>query len=168
MPDFISIHPYEINENVFSALGKNWMLITAGTKEKYNTMTASWGGMGVIWERNVCWCVVRPTRFTYQFMNSSEYFTLSFFEDNYRDVLELCGSTSGKEVDKVKKTGITPIFSHNGGIYFDEARLVFECKKLYFQDLNPAAFVGDEIEKFYPNKDYHRLYVGEIKDCLRK
>ncbi len=161
-----SVRPEEINDNVFSLIGADWMLITAGTMESYNTMTASWGGMGVLWNKNVCFCFVRPTRHTYSFMEKSECFTLSFFTEKYRKVLNYCGSHSGKDVDKVKETGLTPVKSASGAVYFAEARLVMECGKMYFQDIDPSHFLKSGIDGLYPQKDYHRMYIGEILNCL--
>jgi flavin reductase (DIM6/NTAB) family NADH-FMN oxidoreductase RutF len=167
-PVFTVTDPETITDNPFKLIGSDWMLITAGSRESFNTMTASWGGMGVIWNKKVCFCVVRPTRHTRLFTDISSYFTLSFFEERYREVLNYCGTHSGKDVDKIKETRLTPLFGDNT-IYFAEARLVFECKKLYYQDINPANFLDPTIDnRNYPLKDYHRLYVGEIVSCLVK
>lgn len=95
-------------------------------------------------------------------------FTLSFFAKEHRDALNFCGSHSGRDVDKVQKTGLTPAFTENGSVYFSEARMVLECAKLYSQNLDPAAFLDPKIEKNYPQKDYHRLYIGEIIQCMAK
>lgn len=162
---FKSIEPEKITGNTFKLIGTDWMLITAGTTDHYNTMTASWGGLGILWNKKVCFCVIRPSRYTYQFMEQTDKFTLSFFDDKYRDVLKFCGSRSGRDVDKVNATGITPIEGTTGAVYFAEAKLVMECKKLYFQDLNPDNFLEADIEKNYNHKDYHRMYIGEIIKC---
>jgi flavin reductase (DIM6/NTAB) family NADH-FMN oxidoreductase RutF len=160
------IDPTAIIDNVFALIGDKWMLITAGTKEAFNTMTASWGGMGVIWGKKVCFCVIRPGRHTYSFMESANDFTLSFFGESHRKALTYCGSHSGRDVDKVKETGITPVFSDKG-IYFAEARIVFCLRKLYYQDIDPTHFLDPAIDStHYPLKDYHRMYVGEITNCL--
>jgi flavin reductase (DIM6/NTAB) family NADH-FMN oxidoreductase RutF len=160
------IDPTKLADNVFELVGNQWMLITAGGEKAFNTMTASWGGMGVIWGKNVCFCVVRPGRHTYQFMESSDRFTLSFFGKDYRGILTYCGSHSGRDVDKAKETGLTPVFDDNG-IFFAEARLVVCCRKLYFQDIDPSRFVDRTIDvTHYPMKDYHRMYIGEITSCL--
>lgn len=158
----------QIKDNPFKLIGSDWMLITAGTGRKFNTMTASWGGLGVLWKKDVCFCFVRPTRHTYNFMEESDCFTLAFFDEKYRDVLNFCGSKSGRDVDKIAATGITPIEETAGAVYFKEARLVLECKKLYFSDFDPKNFLDDDIHKNYQAKDYHRLYIGEIKRCLLK
>jgi len=154
----------DLKDNVFKAIGDDWMLITAGTMDKYNTMTASWGMMGVLWGRDVCACFIRPVRYTYEFIEKSEYFTLSFFEKSYKNALAFCGSKSGRDYDKAKETGLTPR-SLEQGVFFDEARLVLLCRKIYFDDFKPAHFMDPAIEANYPNKDYHRMYIGEIVKC---
>lgn len=165
---FIEIKPEQFTDNTFKLIGSDWMLITAGTLDSYNTMTASWGGFGILWNKNVCFCVVRPTRHTYNFIEKSGAFSLSFFDDKYRKALQFCGSHSGRDVDKAASTGLTPVAGDNGTVYFNEARLVIECKKLYFQDIDPKNFMDIALDKNYPLKDYHRMYIGEIsKSFLR-
>jgi len=167
MEKFNEIRCEELTDNPFKLVGSDWMLITAGTPDAFNLMTAAWGGLGVLWQRNVAFCFVRPTRYTYGFMEKSDRFTLSFFADEYRNMLNFCGSRSGKDVDKVAETGLAPVFE-NGFVYYDQARLVFQCRKLYAQDLMPDAFLDPRINDLYPLKDYHRMYVGEILKCLRR
>jgi len=162
MNSLFEIQPEKLNENVFQLLGKDWMLITAGTIDAYNTMTASWGGMGVLWNRNVCYIVVRPQRHTFSFLEKNDYFTLSFFHEKYRDVLKFCGARSGRDVNKAAETGITPMETGNNAVYFGEARIVIECKIIYYQDINPNNFIDPSIAKNYPQEDYHRMYIGEI------
>jgi flavin reductase (DIM6/NTAB) family NADH-FMN oxidoreductase RutF len=159
--------PEEIRDNPFKLIGKDWMLITAGTKDAFNTMTGAWGGMGILWERKVSLCVVRPTRYTYEFMEASKVYTLSFLEEQYRDILTYCGTRSGRDVNKVADTGLTPVFDRHA-VYFAEARLVLVCRKLYYQDILPDHILDPAIEEFYPLKDYHRMYVGEITACLER
>jgi flavin reductase (DIM6/NTAB) family NADH-FMN oxidoreductase RutF len=166
--DFELLAPLKVDDNVFKLIGQDWMLITAGNLDSFNTMTASWGGMGVLWNKKVCFCVVRPTRYTYNFMEKSDYFTLSFFTEKYRSVLNFCGTHSGKEINKIEKTGLTPVEGSKGVVFFDEARLVIEARKIYFQDLNPENFLDDSIDDNYPEKDYHRLYLGEIIRVWKK
>jgi flavin reductase (DIM6/NTAB) family NADH-FMN oxidoreductase RutF len=162
---FQEIKPEQLTDNPFKLIGADWMLVTAGTAESFNTMTASWGGLGVLWERKVCFCFIRPTRYTYEFIERSENFTLSFFEERYRKALTYCGSHSGRDTDKVKEAGLTSR-QEGGFVYFGEARIVLACRKIYFQDISPSRFLDPTIEGMYPQKDYHRMYVGEIKKCL--
>lgn len=166
---FNKIEPGEIEGNPFKLIGADWMLITAGGSDSYNTMTASWGGMGVFWNRNVVWCVIRPQRYTYEFMEKADTFTLSFFDEEYRDALMVCGTKSGRNIDKAAETGLTPVDGNlDGTTAFKEARLVIECRKIYFQDLVPRNFVDPSIDENYPQKDYHRMYFGEIVNCWVK
>lgn len=166
--EFETIDPAALPDNPFELIGEKWMLITAGSRKGFNTMTASWGGMGVLWARKVCFCVVRPGRHTHRYMEDEGSFTLSFFDEPFRDILTYCGSHSGRDVDKAKETGLIPVFG-SGGVYFAEARLVFSCRKLYYHDFDPTHFLDEAIDKtHYPLKDYHRMYIGEIKTCLAK
>ena len=167
MEKFIEMNPEEIRENPFRLIGKEWMLITAGTRDSFNTMTGAWGGLGVLWDKRICFCVIRPTRYTYEFMEKAAFFTVTFLEEQYRDILTYCGTRSGRDVNKVTDTGLTPIFDRDV-VYFSEGRLVLVCRKLYFQDLAPDHFVDPVIEGFYPLKDYHRIYVGEVTACLKR
>ena len=164
--EFRKADVFGIKENVFKLLDKDWMLITAGTGESFNTMTASWGGFGIMWGKPVAHCVIRPQRYTREFMEKSTHFTLSFFDEKYRKALNLCGAKSGRSVDKVKETGLTPVRAESGAVYFAEARMVFECRKIYFSDFDPKNFLDPAIAKNYSSKDYHRLYMGEILSCL--
>ena len=164
---FTQIEPVQIGDNVFKLIADDWMLITAGTAKSFNTMTASWGGLGELWNKKVCFVFVRPTRYTYEFMESSSHFTLCFFEEKYRSLLDFCGNNSGRDVDKMAWTGLTPVERPSGAIYFNEARLVFECRNIYYQDITPEKFLDPKLDLNYPKKDYHRMYVGEIVACLR-
>ncbi len=166
MSAFVPIKPEDIRDNVFKLIGSDWMLITAGTRDFFNMMTASWGGLGVLWNKNIAICFIRPQRYTYDFMERSEHFTLSFFGEAYREALNLCGSKSGRQVDKAAATGLTAVVGETGAVYFAEARLVLECRKIYFQDLDPTHFLDLSIHKNYPSRDYHRMYLGEIVRCL--
>ena len=163
----IRIRPDEINENVFRLIDKEWMLITAGQKEHYNTMTASWGGFGILWHDPVAFIFVRPQRYTYEFLEQYDEYTLCFFDEGYRKALNYCGSHSGREGDKALATGLTPLATPNGNIYFKQGRMVIECRKIYFNDIEPLNFRDDHIEKNYPKKDYHRMYIGRIINCWR-
>jgi len=165
--DFRSVDPKSLTDNAFSLVGDECFLLTAGNQERWNTMTAGWGGLGVLWRKNVVFTYVRPQRFTYEFMNDADLFTCSFFDPSLKRVLDYCGSHSGREGNKANACGITPMFSERGGISFKEARLVFECRTLYRQDLAPELFLDTKLrEQIYPQKDYHRLYVGEILEAL--
>jgi flavin reductase (DIM6/NTAB) family NADH-FMN oxidoreductase RutF len=162
MEGYISITSNELVINPFKLIGKDWMLITAGSIDKFNTMTASWGGLGVLWNREVATVFVRPSRYTYEFIEREKLFTISFFEETHRKALNICGSKSGRDVDKVRETGFHPIETSKGSVSFSEAVTVIECSKLYTQDLDPSRFLEGFIEKNYNGNDYHRMYIAEI------
>ena len=165
---FKSIDPKQLNENVFSLIGDKWMLITAGTKENCNTMTASWGGLGVFWGAPTATCYIRPQRYTKEFVDREEYFTLTFFGEEYRKALALCGAKSGREVDKVKECGFTVETSPEGAPYFEQADLVLVCRKRFVQAMDSANMPEDAKEKWYPQQDYHTMYIGQIVEALAR
>jgi flavin reductase (DIM6/NTAB) family NADH-FMN oxidoreductase RutF len=162
---FSPLSPFLLTDNVFKLLHKDWMLITAGTPDNFNTMTASWGGFGVLWNKPVAFLFIRPTRYTFEFSEKCDIITLSFFKEEHRNALNICGSCSGKDLDKVKKAGITPITTDNGGVSFAEARLFMDCNILTFSDIDPTHFRIPDIDRHYPLKDYHRMYMSEIISC---
>lgn len=160
-PRFTDIKPSDLAENAVQLIGNEWMLITAGNKEHYNTMTASWGGMGMLWNKPVIFIFIRPQRYTYEFVEREDTFTCSFFEEKDRSKLSFCGTFSGRDCNKVEEVKFTPLFLADS-IGFCEARIIIECRKLYYQDINPDNFILPNIQKHYPDKDYHRMYIGEI------
>jgi flavin reductase (DIM6/NTAB) family NADH-FMN oxidoreductase RutF len=166
--EFIKTDPYKLKDNVFKLIDLDWMLVTAGTPKRWNTMTASWGGLGVLWNRPVSFVFVRPTRYTYEFMEEHERFTLSFFPKTYRKALVFCGSKSGRDYDKAKETGLEPVSPFKDAVTFRQARLALICRKLYTTDIDPSRFLDPKTDIHYPKKDYHRIYIGEITRCLVK
>lgn len=164
---FQKVDPKELKFNVFSAIGDQWMLITAGTVEHCNTMTASWGGLGILWGKPMAIAYIRPQRYTKQFVDESEYFTLTFFSENWRKQLALCGTKSGRDMDKVKECGFTVAAAEGGAPYFEEAELVLVCRKQMMMPMDPAAIPNEEKEKHYDG-DYHDIYWGEIVEVLVK
>lgn len=163
-----TIDPKQLQENVFSLIGDKWMLITAGTPENCNTMTASWGGLGVLWGAPAATCYIRPQRYTREFVDREEYFTLTFFSEEYRAALSLCGTKSGRDMDKVKECGFTVKTASCGAPYFEEAELVLVCRKRFVQAMDPTNIPEDAKEKWYPQKDYHLMYIGEIVEAYQK
>jgi flavin reductase (DIM6/NTAB) family NADH-FMN oxidoreductase RutF len=144
---------------------RQWLVLAAGNfKDRdYNFMTVGWGGFGVMWKKPLAIVVVRPTRHTWQFMEKSGTFTLSAFPEEYRRKLSWVGAYSGRDHDKVKESGFTPIASRfSSAPAFEEAELIIECRKSYFHDLDPKHFLDPETDSNYPKKDYHRMYFGEI------
>ena len=156
-----------LDKNVFSAIADQWMLITAGTADRCNTMTASWGGLGVIWGSPAATCYIRPQRYTKEFVDENGYFTLSFFDGKYRPQLNLCGTKSGRDVDKVKECGFTVAAAAGGAPYFEQAELVLVCRKRMEMPMDPAAVPEDVKEKSY-HDDFHDIYWGEIVEVLQK
>lgn len=152
----------ELKESAVSLFDDSWALITAGNEKSYNTMTASWGGLGELWNKDVCFIFIRPQRYTYEFTEREEYFTVSVLPEEYRKALAFCGRNSGRDCDKAKETGLTPT-AIDESMGFEESRITLLCKKLFYQDINPEGFVDKSIDTAcYEAKDYHRMYVGEI------
>lgn len=163
---FKEININDLQFNPFTKIGSEWMLITAGNEEKFNTMTASWGGVGVLWNKNVVTTYIRPQRYTKEFVDANDLFTVSFFDSAYRDALNLCGTVSGRDCDKVSKAGLAPCFV-DGTVAFQEAKLILVCRKLYQDCMPPENFIAKENDaKWYPNKDYHIMYISEIVKVL--
>lgn len=164
------ISPYEINDNVFHALDKDWMLICARDEEKEcgaNAMTASWGGLGILWNKPVATIYVRPQRYTFGLCENSERVSLSFFDEFFRDALKVCGTKSGRDMDKLASCGMTTS-SVNGTPVINEARLTLVCRKLYADDLKEDCFTDASPLACYPKRDYHRFYICEIERVLIK
>ncbi len=162
---FKEITAEELNENTFSLISKEYMLITAGNREKYNMMTASWGFFGEMWGHHEVMAVVRPQRYTMEFIQNQDFFTLSFYGDQ-KDIHKICGSKSGRDVNKTQQAGLNPIFDGDS-VYFDEARLVIVCKKEYISPFIPEGFSDTEPLKWY-NSDYHNMVFGKIVKILIK
>ena len=164
---FVLKKPEEITQNPFTLIDKDWMLLTAAKPDgSFNTMTASWGGVGILWNKPVLYCFIRPQRYTHEFSEASERISATFFTEAYREALTLCGRKSGRELDKVKACGLTPVRSERGHVYFNEAKLVLNGKKLYTGKIDPAGFADPAIDKNYAKGDYHTVYVYEIEEVL--
>jgi len=156
----------KFNENVFSIWKDRWFLLTGGdySKGEYNTMTVGWGSIGVVWNIPFVQAFVRPTRYTMKFMDEYPTFTLCAFPEGYKDQLSYLGSVSGRDVDKIAESGLTPAASQVvAAPSFEEADLCLECEKMYWQDLDPQKFLIPQIEKNYHKNDYHRIYYGAVK-----
>lgn len=155
----------DLDKNVFQRIGDEWMLITARKDGRANTMTASWGAMGIMWGVPTATVYIRPQRYTREFVDDTETFTLSFFDGEQKKAMGMLGSVSGKdEPDKIEKSGLhlTEVDGHPA---FEEASLVLVCRKRYVQEMKPECFVGtEEIERWYPEKDFHLMYMAEITD----
>lgn len=154
----------EITQNAISLIGAQWMLVTAGTPDAYNTMTANWGGIGFLWNKPVAYIFIRPNRHTYQYIEQQEKLTLSFMDETYRQALKICGTQSGRDIDKMKEAGLSPWITEDGNIAIADADLVIECRKLYSDMIRPENFLDSApIDTWYGEDDpMHRLYIVEI------
>ena len=168
MNQFKEITPEAIDKNPFQLIGKDWMLITAQKDNKVNTMTASWGGLGVIYNKNVAYIVIRPQRYTKEFVDDADTLSLTFFDNSYKQQLNYLGTVSGRDEDKISKANLT--IQHSGKTpYFEEGNMVIIGRKIYAQDFKPECFISSEIaEQWYPEKDYHTMYIVEIEKVLVK
>ncbi len=158
--------PEEITQNVFDTIGKKWLLITAECGGKTNTMTASWGGMGVLWGKNVAFIFIRPQRYTKEFVDGQSLLSLSVLPEKFRKELGYFGRVSGRDEDKIEKAGLK--LAHEDGVpYFADSSMALICKKLYAQGLTAESFIEkDLIESCYPEHDFHTMYVVEIEKVL--
>lgn len=162
-------YPVELLEvNPFTKIGKEWALVTAGNKQKSNMMTVSWGGLGVIWNKNVVYIFVRNSRYTKEFIDNGEFFSLSFLDKSYHKTLAYCGGVSGKDEDKWEGAQLTPAFRHSIP-YPDEANLVMLCKKMAAVPISEDTLLDASImDTFYKDHDMHVMYVGEIIEVMAR
>lgn len=160
------IRPEELQKNPFQMIGKEWLLVTAEREGKVNTMTASWGGVGIMWNKPVAYIFLRPQRYTKEFVDQADTFSLSVLGEEHRKTLGYFGSVSGRDEDKIAISGLK--IAHDGKTpYFEAAGTVMICRKLYAQSYDPACFIDRSLdEKNYPNKDYHTMYIAEIEKVL--
>ena len=159
----------EITTSPVQLIGKQWMLITAGTPEKFNCMTASWGGIGYLWNRPVAFVFVRPNRHTATFIDAQPAFTLSFMPEQYRQDLVFCGRNSGRDVDKMAATSLVPATTPAGLPTFENAELVLECRKMFCTSLQEADFIDwSEVSPawYEESNPLHKLYICEISSVL--
>ncbi len=156
----------EFKTDIFSQYDKKWGLLTAGTKDNFNTMTISWGGMGTLWSKPVVTAYVRTSRYTHEFMDNNEYFTVSFFPEEYKKILGVLGSKSGRDMDKMNESGLTSK-EIGKSVTFEEAEVTLLCRKLFVQRLDPANIINDDDKAFYANDAEHDMYIGEVVEILQ-
>lgn len=162
---FKTVEPKSIKDNLIKCFADEWALITAGNSKGYNMMTASWGFAGEMWGADSIAVVVRPQRYTMEYIDKNDYFTLSFYGDK-RDIYKICGTKSGRDCDKTKETGLSPVVNEKY-VYFKEARMVIVVKKQFVQQLGENSFTDKSIiDKWYPEKDYHNMIIGKIEKVL--
>lgn len=164
---FKEIVPEEIGANIIDMIGRQWMLITAGDANHCNTMTASWGGMGVLWGKPVATIYIRPQRYTKEFIDGQERLTLSFLAEQHRKALTYLGSHSGRDYDKITDSGLGTELTPDGVPFIAEAETVIQCRKMYVDKISPEHFVDAYVaEKWYPERDFHYFYICEIEKIL--
>lgn len=156
----------ELKDNFVKMISNDWALLTAGKNDDFNTMTVSWGGIGELWNKDVCFVFVRPQRYTYEFIEKNDYFSLSFFGGEYKKELGICGSKSGRDIDKMAETSFIPV-DLGDAVGFEQAKVNIVLKKLAYQDMKPDGFIDESIMKNYANNDFHRVYVGEIVKVMQ-
>ncbi len=165
-----AFQPFPIEQleiNPFEKIGKEWALVSAGSKKKANTMTVSWGGVGVLWGKNVAFIFIRDSRYTKEFIDANDFFSISFLNDQYRDALNYCGSHSGRDEDKLKNAGLN--WNYKLSIPFvDEGNLILLCQKLSATKITEESFLVPDIKKWYADKDMHTMYVAEILEVLAR
>ena len=167
MAEWKKIRPEDWSGNIFSSLNEDWMLITAADKAgKANTMTASWGCFGILWNKPVGVCFIRPQRYTLPFVEEAERFTMTFLRDGFREALTFCGTKSGRDRDKIAEAGLHPV-TFDGAVTFEEAKTVLIGRKLYVDCLKPEGFLDPSIPKaHYSRRDFHKIFVAEIEKVL--
>ncbi len=171
MDNFSPLDPAKWNESVFSLVANRTFLITCGdlAKADFNTMTGGWGIMGIMWGKPVAEVVVRPTRHTYSFLERYPEFSVCFLPNRARKILDFCGSKSGRNVDKVKECGLHPVRCRNvNAPYFEEAEIVLECRTICRSQFAAGQFLDKDIDRNYPDKDYHVRYLGQILGAWKR
>lgn len=165
---FKEIAPEAFNESVFKVIGKDWLLLTGTAEGKSNAMTASWGGMGIMWGKPVAYIFIRPQRYTKEFVDKADGMTICVFGEEKRKMMSYFGTVSGRDEDKIAKSGLTPV-EEGGRVYFEEARVAMVCRKLFAQELREECILDKASDaKWYPEKDYHTMYIMEIEKLLIK
>ena len=153
--------------DILTVFDKKWALLTAGNKDSFNTMTVSWGGMGTIWGKPVATVYVRTSRYTHEFMDREDYFTVSFYPEKYRKAMAVMGTKSGRDINKDEASGLTvkPI---GQVVAYEEAEVTIICRKIYWQDLVRENIPKDEVERFYTEEEPHRMFIGEVVEIIKK
>ena len=165
---FQIIKPEELQKNPFTMIGKEWLLITAEKDGKANTMTASWGGMGVMWGKNVVFVFIRDSRFTKEFIDREGRFSLSFPSEEYRKEMKYLGTVSGRDEDKIKEAGVHVAY-HDGVPYIDEGKEILLCRVMSETPITQDEFKDEKIDAaWYADQDYHKMYIAEITDILAR
>ncbi len=157
----------EFTSDIFSLFDKKWALLTAGNESRFNMMTISWGALGTVWGKPAATVYVRSSRYTHDFMDANDLFTVSFYPEQYKPVLGVLGSKSGRDMDKMKNSGLTPIKAGDS-VSFEEAEITLVCRKIFMQTLDPAKLPADIAKALYEGQAAHDMYIGEILDIIRR
>lgn len=163
---FIQEESMQFNTEIFSQFDRTWGLVTAGNKDSFNTMTVSWGSLGTLWGRPVATVYVRKSRYTHQFMEDNDFFTVSFYPESCKKILGILGSRSGRDMDKMQESGLTPVFLDQG-VTFKEAEVTLVCRKLFRQELPIESIPGEIVKACYGAGDSHDMYIGEVIGILQ-
>ncbi len=156
----------ELKTDIFKLFNEEWALVTAGTGKSFNTMTVSWGGAGTLWGKSAVTVYVKPVRYTHEFLDANDFFTVSFYPEEYRKALMLLGSKSGRNCDKVKESGLTPRLLENA-VTFNEAHTTLLCRKIYRQDMDTSTMPDKVVNAFYKTEAPHTMYIGEVVEIVR-
>lgn len=164
---FTEISPEQISESVFKLVGKDYTVITSGSEQKYNSMVASDGGMGLLLGKPVTWCCLRANRYTLEFIRSTKTYTMTYFDDQYKDQFLLFGKKTGRNSNKMQESTLTAIATPLGNISYKEAKLIIECSLTEITTVNPEDFYNDDNKKFIVDAqkevgDYHKIVIGNI------
>lgn len=157
----------EFTTDILSVFDKKWALLTAGDSDKFNTMTISWGGLGTIWGKPVATVYVRTSRYTHDFMDANDFFTVSFYPEEFKQILGVLGSKSGRDMDKMKGSGLTPVQTGES-MSFKEAEITLICRKLFRQQLDVTSIPEDVAKAMYEGQAPHDMYIGEIVEIIRQ
>lgn len=155
----------KFNVDSFGIFNDVWALLTAGDKDSYNTMTISWGSLGTLWNKPIATVYVKPVRYTHQFLDKNDYFTISFYSEEYRNALTLLGTKSGRDCDKVKEAGLTADFLEKS-VTFKEAKTTLLCKTIYRQDLDVSNMPENVVKTFYTTEAAHTMFIGEVVEII--
>lgn len=157
----------QLEFNPFEKIGKEWALVSAGSRQKANTMTVSWGGVGVLWGKNTAFIFIRDSRYTKEFVDNCDFFSVSFMGKEYKDALNYCGSHSGRNEDKIANAGLTWNYKHSIP-FIDEGNFIMLCQKLSATRITEDSFLSPEIKKWYADGDMHTMYIGEIIEVMAR
>jgi len=170
LKEFEKISWQDLNYNAIKIISEDWMLVSAGSIDNgFNMMTASWGNLGWLWQKPVSIIYIKPQRYTYEFTEKEDYYVISFYKEEYKEVLRKMGTVSGRDFDKINYSELTPVKTENNSVAFKEAYLIIECKKVYSTIFKESEILDDVIkDRMYSNKDFHKMYIGEIVNIWKK